>query len=75
MEPDPNGKEDLLAFFDSCLLPRDEKELIARLKNTAAVRFRDLADEKVLMERSFHLYLTFPKLVYYEKYNINFHFF
>lgn len=57
------SKEELLEYFENCVLPDNKNDLIQILKESVGVRFLDLINDKALIERSFQLYLVLPELV------------
>lgn len=63
LEKDAEDREELLAHFSDCVLPRDKEDLLKMLKESVGTRFRDLIGEKKLLQCSFHLYLVLPELV------------
>lgn len=56
-------EEELLEYFENCILPDNKIELIAILKDSFSVRYLDLLGDRTLIEKSFHLYLVLPELV------------
>lgn len=56
-------KEELLEYFENCILPDNKNELITILKESFGVRYLDLLGDRTLIEKSFHLYLVLPELV------------
>lgn len=55
--------EDLVLFFDSCVLPRDQQTLSDKLKSSALLRKASNESTRELFDNSFHLYRVNPALV------------
>lgn len=56
---------ELVAFFDSCVLPRDKRELSDKLKASAAVRKISNQTNRNIFDKSCHLYRVDSELVSY----------
>lgn len=60
--------EELVQFFESCVLPRDKRELSDKLQTSAAMRKVSNETNRNIFDKSFHLYRVDSDLVGYFMY-------
>lgn len=62
-EEDLKQIEDLIRFFDSCVLPRDNDELLKKMKASTELRKKSNETNRDIFDKCFHLYRLYPELV------------
>lgn len=68
---DDNDVSELADFLDGCCLPRDEKSLQSKLKDTVAIRRSIIAQNNNSYPKIFNFYLVDPKLVKFSERIVN----
>lgn len=62
-EADEKEIEDLITFFQNCVLPRDEEEVLNKMRASAKVRKISNQNNRDIFDKSFHLYRVNSELV------------
>lgn len=62
-EDDRKQIVELIRYFDSCVLPRDRKELLDKMEATAEMRKKSNETDREIFDKCFHLYRVNPELV------------
>lgn len=55
--------DELVKFFESCLLPDHKTELLKRMEASSELRLKSNGANRELFDKSFHLYRVDPGLV------------
>lgn len=62
-ETDKQAIDDLISFFDSCVLSRDKNEILGRLQSSAHIRAVSNQNDREFFDKCFQLYRLDPQLV------------
>lgn len=62
--------DELVKFFESCVLPDQKTELLNRMEASSDIRLKSNESNRDLFEKSFHLYRVDPDLVRMNKKSI-----
>lgn len=63
IESNPEETEELIKYFNDCLLPRDKVGILNKMKESAAVRKNSNQTNRLIFDSSFHLYRVDSSLV------------
>lgn len=61
--------DDLCEFLKGCVMPRDKKDFLVKMKDSVHVRRQCLDNEKKILQLSLHLYVVQPELVIKNTFN------
>lgn len=61
--PNENEMEELIEFFDSCVLDRDKKTVLAKMQESAMARKKSYQSSREMFDKCFHLYQLDSDLV------------
>lgn len=62
-ETDKDEIQQLIAFFESCVLNEQKSEILDKMKASAAIRKASNEGNRVFFDKCFHLYRVDPELV------------
>lgn len=60
---DDNAIDELIQFFDSCVLERDRKEVLERMEKSATLRKESYRTSRKILDKCFQLYRVDMELV------------
>lgn len=60
---DNRSIEELISFFDSCVLSRDKNEILNRMESSAQLRLASNQNNREIFDKCFHLYRLDAELV------------
>lgn len=64
LSEDDRGKiNEVIKYFESCLLPRDKTNLLNKMKESSEIRQRSNETNREIFDKCFHLYRVHPDLV------------
>lgn len=55
--------DELISFFDSCVLSRDKSSVLEKMESSAEMRLASNQNNREIFDKSFHLYRLDPELV------------
>lgn len=53
---DNHNIDELISFFDSCVLSRDKKTILEKMKSSADIRMQSNQNSRDFFDKCFHLY-------------------